>query len=76
MRVPLKLSGTLGPSSPEGNSPPDSSFRLLMPPPVGFSPHTPYPSIAGEALSLNEETNPRAEVVVFLFPLLRVVSCY
>ena len=56
LRVPLNNPGT---QVPLGRRPIHllcCSLRLLMPPPVGFSPHTPYPSIAGRALSLNEET--------------------
>ena len=49
-----------GPSCPEGNSPPvlfPPGFWCL--PPVVFSHHTPYPSIAGEALPWTKTSNSR-----------------
>ena len=54
----LKLPRNPGPSSAERNSPPvlfPPGFWCL--PPVGFSPHTPYPSIAGEALPWTKSLN-------------------
>ena len=55
---PSQTLRNLGPSWPEANSPPGSSSRLLMSPPVGFSSHTPYPSIAGEALPWTKRLSP------------------
>ena len=53
------------------------SLQLLMLPPVGFSPHTPYSSIAGGALSLNEETKFHFRGgVCFFFSYWDCISCY